>query len=223
MACITSWIYFLSDTFFWVSFRSDELCKTLLFFLVQTMMTSDSFLLAIAVQRYIKICRPHAKQMSLFWRRSTIVLVVVANIFYSIPTVIVSGVNELPFLYRNITASDQSCFTGNKRYPLFQLIYYAILMFIIVANIVVTAGMYTPIAYVIYRHSRNHRIKNRVASVEDLETCCRDTTLNIKPSVESSGTNSFEKKWVVEFYSSEEKGFRHSRKHRKAVSKRLFA
>ena len=79
--------------------------------------------------------------------------------------------------------NPQSCFTGNKRYPLFQLTYYAILMFIIVANIVVTAGMYTPIACVIFRHSRNHRIKNRVASVQDFEMCCREMTLNIKQSV----------------------------------------
>ena len=46
MVCITSGIYFLTNTFFWTSFHSDELCKTLLFFVIQTMMTSDAFLLA---------------------------------------------------------------------------------------------------------------------------------------------------------------------------------
>ena len=190
MTCVTSWIYFLSNTFFWASFRSDELCKTLLLFLVQTMMTSDAFLLVVAVQRYIKICRPHAKQMSLFWRRLTIALVIATNIFYSIPTAIVSGVQESPVVYRNVTISGEGCSTGNKRYPLFQLIYYAIVMFILVANIVVTAGMYTPIACVIFRRSRKRRIQNRIGIdnvyVEDSETCSRDTTLNVKPTVGSS-------------------------------------
>ena len=180
MVCILSEIYFLSNTFFKASFRSDELCKILLFFLVQTMMTSDAFLLAIAIQRYTKICRPLGRQMTLFWRRLAVALIVTANIMYSVPTAFVSGVQEFQVDYRNMTITGKSCSTGNNRYPLFQLVYYGIIMLILVVNIVVTAGMYTPIALVIYRTFGRRNAQQRTeSSSEDLESnCSHDTSSN---------------------------------------------
>ena len=149
MVCISSEVNVISNTLHWKSFHSDELCKTLMFFLLQTMMTSDAFLLVIAVQRFVKICRPTAKQMTLFWRRITMVLVIVTNILYSTPTAIVSGVQESSVVYKNMNITGEGCATGNNKYPRIQLIYGGVLIIIIVANIVVTAGLYTPIALVI--------------------------------------------------------------------------
>ena len=91
MVCITTEVNTISNTLHWTTFHSDELCKTLMFFTLKTMMTSDAFLLAIAVQRFVKICGPTAKQMTHFCRRITIVLVIVKNTLYSIPTAIVSA------------------------------------------------------------------------------------------------------------------------------------
>ena len=174
IVCIVSEIYFLTNSHFLAKFDSDELCKTLLFFLVQTMMTSDSFLLAIGIQRYVKICRPHGKQMTLFWRRVTVVLVIATNVFYSIPTAIVSGIQEMPVVYKNVNISGKSCSTGNNQYRKFQLIYFGILMIILVTNIVVTAGMYAPIACVIFRRIRQRRVQQNtgihLTSAEESET-----------------------------------------------------
>ena len=164
MVCILSEIYFLSRTFLMTPFQSDELCKTLLFFLAQTVMTSDAFLLVIAIQRHIMICRPLGKQMTIFWRRISIALVIAANIAYSIPVTIVSGVQESALVYRNVTISGQRCSIGNEEYPLFQRIYYGIVIFIIVANIVVTTAMYIPIACVVYRRLRKKSAKQRVGN-----------------------------------------------------------
>ena len=170
MVCIVALVHYASNTLFWTSFQSDRLCKTLMFFLVQTMMTSDGFLLAIAVQRFIKICRPTAKQMTLYWRRVTSVLVIVANTLYSIPTAVVSGVQDSTVVYKNVNISGEGCGTANNQYPLFQLIYYSGVMFILIANIVVTAGLYTPIALVIYRRFRRRHIQHsagvNISSVE---------------------------------------------------------
>ena len=157
LVCVLSLIYFISTTLHWTTFRSDELCKTMTFFLVQTMMISDAFLLAISVQRFIKICRPAAKQMTLYWRRVTVVLVIATNTLYSIPTAVVSGVQDSPVIYRNVNITGKGCSTTNNEYSLFQLIYYGVVMFILVTNIAVTCGLYTPIACIIYRRSRNYR------------------------------------------------------------------
>ena len=161
LVCVLSLIYFISTTLHWTTFRSDELCKTMTFFLVQTMMISDAFLLAISVQRFIKICRPTAKQMTLYWRRITVVLVIITNTLYSIPTAVVSGVQDSPVVYRNVNITGEGCSTTNNKYPLFQLIYYGVVMFILVTNIVATCGLYTPIACIIYRRSRSYRLPQR--------------------------------------------------------------
>ena len=163
MVCIISEIIFLSRTFFWVTFHADELCITISFFLVQTKMTSDAFLLAIAVQRYIMICRPQRKQMTLFWRRITIVLVIAVNIVYSIPVTIVSGVQVSPLVFKNVTLYGERCSLGNEKFPTFQLIYVVIVIFIVVANIIATCAMYTPIACVIYRRFRRSKVPSNTS------------------------------------------------------------
>ena len=142
MVCIMSQTNFISYSLHWTSFPSDELCKTLTSFLVQTIMTSDAFILAIVVQRFIKICRPTAKQMSLYWRRVTVVLVLVTNTLYSIPTAIVSGVQESAVVYRNVNITIEGCAITNNQYQLFQVISYCIIMVILVANTWATFGLY---------------------------------------------------------------------------------
>ena len=175
MVCITSEISTISNSLHWTTFHSDGLCKTSLFFLCQTMMTSDAFLLAIAVQRFIKICRPTAKQMTLFWRRITIVLVIVTNTLYSIPTPIVSGVQKSLVVYRNMNITGEGCATGNNQYPRFELIYSGFLIFIFFANIMVTAGLYTPIALVIYRRFRR-RIQTAGMSTPSVKSVTSKTS-----------------------------------------------
>ena len=154
-----------------------------MFFLLQTMMTSDAFLLAIAVQRFVKICRPTAKQMTLLWRRITIVFVIITNTLYSIPTAIVSGVQKLTVFYRNMNITGESCATGNNEYPRFQLIYGGVLIIIIVANIMVTAGLYTPIALAIYRHFRKRRTQTAGISMTSFESVTCKTSGQASNSV----------------------------------------
>ena len=161
IVCIMSEILLITNSQHWISFHSDELCKTLFFFLLQSMMMSDAFLLAISVQRFLKICRPTAKQMTLYWRRITVVLVIVTNTLYSVPIPIVSGIQELSVVYRNVTITGPTCVTANHKYPSFQLICYVIVTLIILSNIVATLGLYTPIACVIYRFSRKRRLQQR--------------------------------------------------------------
>ena len=151
MVCIVTEIRFLTDTYWNVSFHSEKACKILVLFVVLTTMTSNTFLLAIAVQRYIKICRPLGKQMTLFWRRLTVALVVGGNIFFSIPTPIVAGIRDLNIVYRDVNITGKACATGDRQYPLFQLVYFSIMILVVVVNLTATMALYAPIACVIYR------------------------------------------------------------------------
>ncbi|KAK3093038.1 hypothetical protein FSP39_010373 [Pinctada imbricata] len=172
LVCLVSGTYFILDTHLWIAFESNMLCKIILFLVGHTMMTSDSFLLAIAVQRYVKICRPLGKQMTLFWRRLTVFLVIFLNFVYTIPTIVVSGVKDLELVYKGVNISGPSCFTGNQRYPLFQLVYYSIMIVIVISNIVITAGLYTPIGCVIYKtfHKKGRTRNDKDAYSNSKET-----------------------------------------------------
>ena len=131
MACVVSEVHFMSETYLWVSFRENLYiyCKLKLLLVIVTSLTSNSFLLVIAVQRYVKICRPFAKQMTLFWRRFAVVIVIIVNIVYSTPSFIVSGVQDSHIFYKNENITGKGCFTGNEQYPKFQLIYCGLVFF----------------------------------------------------------------------------------------------
>ena len=80
LACISAVVYIFIETYMWISFTSDILCKVLIAFSENTTLTSTAFLMVISIQRYVKICRPHSKQMTLFWRRFTVVCVILINL-----------------------------------------------------------------------------------------------------------------------------------------------
>ncbi|KAK3088024.1 hypothetical protein FSP39_013627 [Pinctada imbricata] len=154
LVCIVSLIYYTIQRYRWISFHSDIGCKLIVFFVVFTMMTSDGFLLAIAIQRYRKICLPFGKYMSLKWRRISVVAVIFAGLVYSVPSLTVAGVSDFVIEYKGVNISGLSCYNGNKEYPLLQSMYHIVLTVVGTANIILTAGMYAPIAVIIIRRQR---------------------------------------------------------------------
>ena len=117
LACVSATVYFVSETYMWISYRSDVLCKAVIFASGNTVITSTAFLVVIAIQRYRKICCPHSKQMTLFWRRLAVVFTILANLLYSAPSLVLSGVAELSLEYKNANISGTSCFTGTNKFP----------------------------------------------------------------------------------------------------------
>ena len=116
------------------------------------MMASNALLLTIAIQRYLKVCRPLGKQMDLFWRRFATVLVIATSIIYAVPILFISRVTTSTNIYNRMNISIFACNPANHHYPTFQFVYYLVMFGIGLANLVVTVGMYTPIMCAIYHH-----------------------------------------------------------------------
>ena len=133
------------------------MCKTIIFTNGYAIITSTAFLLVIALQRYRKICRPHSKQMSLLWRRLTVILVIFANLVYSGPSVVLSGVDKLSLVYNNVTISGTSCFTGTNKYPTSEIVYYGFVILVSIVYMLLTMVLYVSIARVIYRNFHRRR------------------------------------------------------------------
>ena len=145
-------------------FFNDGRCKALYFFLAFAMMTSNALLLTIAIQRYLKVCRPLGKQLNLFSRRLATVIVIAASIICALPTLIVTGVTssyDVEYgINISVNISTPSCGPANQEYPMFLLVpvYYTVIFVIGASNFMVTIGMYTPIMFAIYRHFQKRNV-----------------------------------------------------------------
>ena len=69
-------------------------CKGLHFGANAAAFMSAFLLLAIAVQRYTK-SKPQGRQFNLFWRRVSIIVIIIASFVLSVPMVFVSGVQVM--------------------------------------------------------------------------------------------------------------------------------
>ena len=151
LTCALSCWHMIMDNTFFIQYPSDILCRFVVFLLGLSMMTSVSFLLAIAVQRYLKICRPLGKQMDQTWKRATIGIIIVVNLLYNVPTILVAGSREVNGIYLGNNITSAPCFTGSKAYPSFEKIYYMIVSLFVVGNIIATTGLYIPVGVVVYK------------------------------------------------------------------------
>lgn len=69
-------------------------CKMLKYFSYSTTCASLYLLAAIAVQRYLKICRPFGRQMSLRWKRVSVFMCVIISLIVYTPVIFFYGVVE---------------------------------------------------------------------------------------------------------------------------------
>ncbi|OWF36800.1 Orexin receptor type 2 [Mizuhopecten yessoensis] len=72
-------------------FDSDIVCKMMAFSSIAFVTMSSHLLLLITIDRYLKICAPFKSQMTLRWKRLSLVLIVFAGVVISLPSVVVYG------------------------------------------------------------------------------------------------------------------------------------
>ena len=154
LASVTCSASAISDNMEYVTYPSDFLCKFLLFLGFYLTGTSASLLLTIAIQRYLKICRPLGKQMTLKWRRIAIIAVAIANFVYFMPVLIVAKVSPIVGNHHGIDFTGNSCLTGTGADPAFEKVYYIIVSLIIILNIGFTIAFYVPIGCFLYQRAR---------------------------------------------------------------------
>ncbi|XP_048730641.1 cholecystokinin receptor-like isoform X2 [Ostrea edulis] len=91
LACILSTWFALNVNIFPVVFPDDALCKCLLYGNYVTTQSSIFLLVVISIQRFLKICRPFQKQMTLYWKRVSLVVIVIVTTVILIPELIFYG------------------------------------------------------------------------------------------------------------------------------------
>lgn len=101
--------YHLIDLTHPFTFTNEAICKTLTFIITMLFHTSIFGLIVIAIDRYLKICKPLGKiQLSNFGRKRSCIAAVVIGIFVSWPNIVLYGQSEMEDLDANITG--YSCY-----------------------------------------------------------------------------------------------------------------
>ncbi|KAK3100999.1 hypothetical protein FSP39_000107 [Pinctada imbricata] len=172
----------ISDNMEYVTYPSDFLCKFLLFAGFYLTGTSASLLLAIAIQRYLKICRPLRSQMTLKWRRFAIAAVIFANFVYFSPVLLVAKVSPVVGNYHDIKFTGNSCLTGTGASPTFEKVYYVCVFIVVILNICFTIGFYAPIGCFLYKRTKRLQSFRSSSQVE------REDNISVKERSTASMT-----------------------------------
>lgn len=86
-----------------VNFRGSAVCKFVWFPTNVFAIASIFLLLVIAVQRYLKICRPFGKQMTLFWKRVSLAACLIIAVGFSIPLIVYNDEIKVKDPITNVT------------------------------------------------------------------------------------------------------------------------
>ena len=143
-------IIYTVHNFHMLYFPWDFLCKSLNVLSFIPGITSVLFLLAIAVQRFMR-SRPSGRHFSLFWRRATLVIILTVSVCFGVPSFLFAGVGEIQFVYNGVNISSINCQTRNDQYPIFENVYYGVMALFASVNIVSIFILYICIAVVVYR------------------------------------------------------------------------
>nr|XP_022316832.1 cholecystokinin receptor type A-like [Crassostrea virginica] len=131
-----------------VNYNNKELCRWSWFFGYLTVIMSTFILLVIAIQRYLKICKPFAKQMTLKWKRVAILCAFVGAVVIAAPITVTYGLDPVYSERRNVTGSACRRLTQENRS--FSLV-HAIICNVVFAGVVwALIILYTLIGRTIY-------------------------------------------------------------------------
>lgn len=107
LACTTRSSFELAMNLLPVNFRGSTLCKVLWFPTNVTSFSSMFLLLTISGQRYLKVCRPFGKQMTLRWKKAALVLTLLLSIALSMPLNIWN--DEIPVENKELNITGYTC------------------------------------------------------------------------------------------------------------------
>lgn len=91
IACVANCSVQLSEELARYVYKSDIDCKFGRYLCLTTTLVSIFTLLIIAIDRYLKICRPFGRQLSLKWKKLSIAISLIAALILAIPVFIFNG------------------------------------------------------------------------------------------------------------------------------------
>lgn len=143
-----------------LNFRKGVICKFIWSANQFTATSSGLMLLAIAVQRYIKVSRLSNSSMSLRSKRLTITAIIIVSIVISLPCFILYGETEVPLKSENTTITGYNCGALPNVNRNFLFGYSVTLLILCLAGIFALIALYCVLLRIIYKQE-SFRKRNR--------------------------------------------------------------
>ena len=190
IACILNSTFHVSETLLPVMFESDIRCKIAWFSGMTAAEASIFTLLIIAIDRYMKICRPFGRQLSLRAKKLSILSVVLISLTLSAPCFVFYGLAEVESKDNLI---GWVCTSVTNGMPELSMAFNVFILGITAVESVVISILYFLICRVIFKQQKRIKnIKNKVIkenseeqrSVENKGSCPSISTHASNPLTE---------------------------------------
>lgn len=176
MICCISMPMEIIDIRYYHSFPSEIICKTLRFVNYFASIASGCTLIAIAVDRYRKICKPFNKQLTITHARVCVCLLAFVSLLLSWPSFLIYTVAEV-----NTTSTmGYDCTTNNDpRATIYFFVYNVIHFLIFIGSTIVLTVLYI----IVGKNLRKHR-NFRLASLRKTSKCTSvsETSASSRPN-----------------------------------------
>ncbi|XP_062582162.1 uncharacterized protein LOC134243943 [Saccostrea cucullata] len=145
-----------------VVFVWEYACKFLYFFTWSTSTVSAAMLLVIAINRYLKVCRPNSTQMTSSKRKLALGCTVLLSTAITLPLFHFMGPIEGSLDINNATINVTTCGVKKELAGVSSRIYFFFELLLSLINMILTVALYIPIGITIYQKFHSIRNSKRV-------------------------------------------------------------
>ncbi|XP_052678254.1 G-protein coupled receptor 87-like [Crassostrea angulata] len=161
LGCLTSPPYYIMENEYMYNYPSTAACRALSSLQICVPGISAHTLLLISIQRYLLVCKPFGPKMTHFWKRVLFIVVCLVSFVYAIPLLFTAGVVRSNISYMSHNVTTEVCKFSSEQ-SLLMTIYTTLLFLVMVANIVVTAGLYVPVLKQVRISFRSRTVKYEI-------------------------------------------------------------
>ena len=152
VACIVNCSFSMSINLLPVKYDSDFACKFMWFLAMFTTGTSALTLMLITVHRYLKLCKPFARQMTHKWKNILLSIILSGMVIISLPCFAFYGSAEVNYSHTKLTG--RRCTSVTAGLPKVALVYKAFLFLMILGILIVLVTLYSLIGRVLFKQAR---------------------------------------------------------------------
>lgn len=193
IVCVFGCAFGIVINFYRLVFVWENLCKWMYFFTWCTSSVSAVLLLVIAINRYLKVCRPAKRQMTMKIRRIAILCCVLGSVIMALPLLHFMGPIKGSVNLKDIEINVTSCGVQEEHVGISSHLYFLSVLLLSFINMVCTVALYIPIGITIYKRFDSIRNSERIRKLlgpTNQELSC----------VEQSDSTSETKKGVISNY-----------------------
>ena len=175
-------VFGLIQNIYYVTFTHDILCKITHFFVGFTTFMPILLLLIIAIQRYMKVCKPLKPPMTNSFKRGLLILTVVLAFFIALPLPFAYGTS--PFQSHQYGLTGARCGKLKDGHKLERAAYGICMGLFAISTITTLIVLYGKIGCMAHRHFKNGKTREKfergkVKSLSDVELTSNNKEISV--------------------------------------------